>query len=293
MRTLVLGGGGPLGIAWEAGLTAGLAEGGVEVSVADRIIGTSAGAVVGAQLASGRPPHSLADAQAALGRREAANKTAGINRPDDFRPPDVGPVIMLMMRPLEPGETEQDRRMKLGALALAAKTISEADYLQGFGNSFGAWPGTFACTAVDVATGELKVFDRSNGADLRQGVAASCAIPGVFPSVTIAGTRYMDGGVRSATGIDLAAGATTVLAIAVVGDLGRERQMARIHREIAGLGGIAVELLIPDEDSVRAFGPNPMDPSGHTDVVYAGLAQGRRQAAQIKGFWGETKLAGS
>ena len=59
-RALVLGGGGPVGIAWEVGLAAGLKEAGVDVTVADRILGTSAGAFVGAQLALGIEPVLLA-----------------------------------------------------------------------------------------------------------------------------------------------------------------------------------------------------------------------------------------
>ena len=50
---LVLGGGGITGIAWEIGLLAGLAEAGTDLSGADLVVGTSAGSVVGAQLACG------------------------------------------------------------------------------------------------------------------------------------------------------------------------------------------------------------------------------------------------
>ena len=39
-RALVLGGGGPVGIAWETGLIAGLAEGGVDLAEADFIWAT-------------------------------------------------------------------------------------------------------------------------------------------------------------------------------------------------------------------------------------------------------------
>ena len=53
-RALVLGGGGVTGIAWEIGLLHGLAEGGVDVTTADTLIGTSAGSVVGTQITSGR-----------------------------------------------------------------------------------------------------------------------------------------------------------------------------------------------------------------------------------------------
>lgn len=52
-RTLVLGGGGITGIAWESGVLAGLIESGVGLELADRIIGTSAGSFVGAVLANG------------------------------------------------------------------------------------------------------------------------------------------------------------------------------------------------------------------------------------------------
>jgi len=46
-RALVLGGGGPVGVAWESGLLAGLAEHGADVSDADLFVGTSAGSIVG------------------------------------------------------------------------------------------------------------------------------------------------------------------------------------------------------------------------------------------------------
>jgi NTE family protein len=53
-RALVLGGGGPVGIAWEVGLLAGLLEAGCDLRDADYVLGTSAGSFVGSQLAAGR-----------------------------------------------------------------------------------------------------------------------------------------------------------------------------------------------------------------------------------------------
>ena len=52
-RALVLGGGGVTGIAWETGLIAGLAGLGIDLAAADVIIGTSAGSVVGTDIACG------------------------------------------------------------------------------------------------------------------------------------------------------------------------------------------------------------------------------------------------
>ncbi|MDB5445730.1 MAG: patatin, partial [Phenylobacterium sp.] len=54
-RALVLGGGGPVGVAWESGLIAGFAQAGVDLGRADFVLGTSAGSIVGAKLAMGVP----------------------------------------------------------------------------------------------------------------------------------------------------------------------------------------------------------------------------------------------
>src|SRR6266566_6209822 len=64
-RALVLGGGGVTGIAWETGLIAGLAGLGIDLAAADVIIGTSAGSVVGADIASGQEFEALYQAQLA------------------------------------------------------------------------------------------------------------------------------------------------------------------------------------------------------------------------------------
>ena len=58
-RALVLAGGGAAGNAWELGLIAGLSDGGVDLTEADLIIGTSAGATVAAQVTSATRPAEL------------------------------------------------------------------------------------------------------------------------------------------------------------------------------------------------------------------------------------------
>ncbi len=59
----VFGGGGVAGIAWEVGVLAGLARAGVAVHRAGLFVGTSAGSVVGAQLACGLHIEALLHAQ--------------------------------------------------------------------------------------------------------------------------------------------------------------------------------------------------------------------------------------
>ena len=68
------------------------------------------------------------------------------------------------------------------------------------------WPDqVLRVTAIDIATGELVVFDGDSGVDLVDAVAASCAVPGAWPPVTIGDRRYMDGGVGSTINLDFAA----------------------------------------------------------------------------------------
>ena len=55
MKALVLGGGGITGIAWETGLLTGLAAAGADLTGADRVVGTSAGSIVGSQVTSDTP----------------------------------------------------------------------------------------------------------------------------------------------------------------------------------------------------------------------------------------------
>ena len=70
-KALVLGGGGVAGIAWEVGVIHGLMREGVDLSDADLIVGTSAGSVVGALVATG------ADLEQAIETQIAANAAAG------------------------------------------------------------------------------------------------------------------------------------------------------------------------------------------------------------------------
>jgi len=292
-RALVLGGGGPVGIAWEAGLAAGLEAEGVDLWQADRVLGTSAGAFVGAQLASGRGARSLYDAQIALGEKDAADRASGQPSSAERMPkPNLAPLIGLFMKPLAEGETAEDRRREMGALALSTETIGEDAFIEGFGRSLSAtaWPERFACTAVDAETGAFRLWDWESGIPIERGVASSCSVPGIFPPITIDGRRYVDGGIRSATNIDVVKGARRVVAVAVVGRLGREMQMPRIESELSALRPEGEALLItPDEASQEVFGMNLMEAKDRAGIARAGYAQGRAEAKRVAALWNDTQ----
>jgi NTE family protein len=283
-RALVLGGGGLVGIAWEMGVVAGLAEAGVDLRDADLIVGTSAGSVVGAHLAHGRDPATLEESAAA--------------RPLGSFPPDVATITAVFQLWASFGEMTQDACAQVGRLALAAKTVPEDEWLAGFAaNDWPGWPEKpLLITAVDCESGAFKAFDRHSGVEIHRAVAASCAVPGMVPPVTIGGRRYTDGGVRSGTSADLAQSIEPdrVLIIAPMGSPGVEsgigeviaRQIARETGELEGAGA-KVYLIQLDEAAREAVGGNLMDPARAAPAAEAARAHVRRIAPEIREWWGK------
>lgn len=286
-RALVLGGGGPVGVAWECGLAAGLEEQGVILADADLIIGTSAGSIVGSQLALRRPAHELLAVQLALSEGDRPAQRL-------LQQGDTRELIEHFGRLFASGRPREELFKELGQLALSAKTASEAEWLATFGSAqrLDAWPERpFACTAIDTADGSFVKWDKDSGVPLALAVASSCAVPGIFPPVTINGHRYMDGGMRSSTNADLARGYDNVLVVSVTGSGAMTmrgsyaaRARERLDRELAGLraSGSVVELIVPDAASLTAFGPNLLDPSRRAGIAREGLRQGSAEAAALR-----------
>jgi NTE family protein len=297
-RALVLGGGGPVGIAWESGLLAGLAQSGVDLSQADFIMGTSAGSFVGAQIALG-----MADVASMAKPFLAARDAPPASKPaSPTRPAGPAPDLSFLMRKMaeaaaaeRPGE---EVRREIGAWALEQKTMDEETFIQTFGKAFSslpadAWPKKrYAATAVDAENGAFLLWDNDSGVDLKRAVASSCSVPGVYPPITINGRRYIDGGMRSGTNADMAKGYDLVVVVALRLDAGASpeaaaRLRAPLERELKVLrdGGTRVELITPNEASQTAFGPNLMDARKRPDAAEAGLAQGLAGAEALRSVW--------
>jgi NTE family protein len=98
----------------------------------------------------------------------------------------------------------------LSGLADAGVSLRDADlvFLSGV-----EWPETFRCTAFGLDSGQFALWDRAAGVEVHRAVASSCSVPGLSPSVTIAGERYIDGGARDMLNADLAVGHDRVVAV--------------------------------------------------------------------------------
>jgi NTE family protein len=292
-RALVLGGGGPVGIAWESGLVAGLAQGGVDLGRADFTLGTSAGSFVGARLALGADAATFADPIIADQIPGDERRPAG----GGAAPPDLTALMRLMGEAQGGLRNPAEVRAEIGAFALGSPTMDEAAFIETFGRSFSslpvdAWPERgFACTAVDALTGGFQLWTKDSGVGVVCAVASSCSVPGIYPPVTCKGRRYIDGGMRSSTNADMAAGYDLVVVVAVRagaagGSLG-ERIAQRFAEEIDTLkdGGATVITVTPDEAAIDSFGPNLMDFRRRPGAARAGLAQGLAYAADLKPYW--------
>jgi len=278
---LVLAGGGLAGIAWETGIVCGIADEAPEVARAlvasDVLVGTSAGSTVAAQLGSGRSLDELFGRQIAEDSHEL---DSGV---------DVDDIAELFITAMSvPGTTKEQKLQRIGATALAAETVAESVRREVIAHRLPVhdWPErVLRVTAIDIATGELVVFDRDSDVELVDAVAASCAVPGAWPPVTIGGRRYMDGGVGSTVNMEAAADCGSVVVLVPSGELVPSPFGGGAPAEVAAFPG-ATLAIFADDAALAAFGPNPLDPACRIPSANAGREQGRREARRVAQFLG-------
>jgi NTE family protein len=274
-RALVLGGGGVTGVAWELGVLAGLAGVGVDLTGADLVIGTSAGSVVGAIITGGEPVQRAYERQLEPAPTEKVAKVG------------LG-VIIRYAGAAFTSRDPQRSRANLGRMAIAARTVPErerrdiiAARLRGL-----AWSPAqrLLVTAVAADDGEFVAFDRDSGVSLVDAVAASCAVPLVWPPATVNGRRYVDGGVRTPANVDLASGSDVVVVLApiAVAALPSGRPRAQLDALPAGTRTL---LVTPDAQARRAIGRNVLDPAQRAGAARAGRLQAAGLVEAVRAVW--------
>lgn len=288
---LCLGGGGLFFVAWQAAYLHTLSTYGIRFDSADRIVGTSAGSMVASGLAGGKLGRLHGEVKL-LAR--APNVVAALAPASKLRPSQQRALDMFLLA----ADAEVTTIRSIGHAALAAATSSAAAMRRNIALVVG-WgpltPDSLWITCVDAFTGERCVLKGGGGVTAARAVAASSAVPGLFPPQPIGERMCMDGGV-SGTGLhlDLLSGSRRVLALSLLdgtegneGNEGNEGMMTTrpgdIGREVDRLreAGTDVILRVPTEVDLAEL----MSPA----AVPRALVMGRRQASDDVGllarFW--------
>lgn len=285
-KALVLGGGGPVGRAWEAGLVCGLIAQGVALSSADTIVGTSAGAIVGAQLALGLDLTVVAPASTAPPLPPAASNALA----------ELAKMTSAAGRTADP----ESRRQAIGQFALTAATPSEEQSMARVAIFSGrAWPAGLCVTAVNAETGASVFWQQGSGIALDLAIAASCALPGVWPPITIGGQRFMDGGIGSMLNADLAPGHCAVIVVSCfplappegVGSEGPHPVNSGPVSEIEALraAGADVDVIAPGPEflALTGGGARMLDPTLVPLAFQIGMQQAICAARHLQAAWME------
>ncbi len=279
----MLAGGGIAGIAWETGILRGIADESPETARlllgSDVLVGTSAGAAVAAQIGSGA---SLDD----LYERQVADSSAEIDSGVDTD--DIAEMFLAALRaPYDESVPRTRQQMqRIGAVAVATKTVPESVRRTVIAQRLPShdWPDrALRLTAIDVESGELVVFQRDSGVELIDAVAASCAVPGAWPPVTIAGRRYMDGGVVSSVNLSVARDCDAAVVLVPSGPDAPSPFGDGPAAQVSAFPGPTLAVFA-DDGSLTAFGPNPLDPRCRIASARAGREQGRREAPAVARF---------
>lgn len=286
----MLGSGGATGIAWELGVLAGLASAGLPLD-ADLVIGTSAGAVVAAQLTTGGAPAVPEGTPAATPVTPVTPVETPTGTPEGTPSQRVGRLDALSLARLLAAQLHPSRRHALawlGGRAEKAWTPAAEDAWVGrfaSGLSGLAWPAGLVIVATDASSGRPAFFSAAQPADLAVAVAASCALPGVFPAVRIDGRLHFDGGLRSPVNLDIAVGASSVIAVAPLS--GALRAHRRPGHQAAQLrrAGARVVLIEPDLAGRLALGPDLLAPERAERAFAAGLSAAERTAEAALAIW--------
>ncbi|MCZ1002021.1 patatin-like phospholipase family protein [Streptomyces mirabilis] len=247
---------------------------GLDLGDADVLAGTSAGSLLAVELAAGAAPADLYEVQVA--RKRAMMEV-------DFTFFMTVKYLWAALGSRDPATVVR----RLGRLSLNVRDVTEADVFDAIRPQLPVqdWPERpVRLFAVDALTGEPTGFSADSGVDLVTAMSATCALPPLFPPITIGAGRWMDGGVRSTTNADLARDCRRVVVLAPIPDVPGATPSA--FDQVASRGGrYRAALLVPDRAARRAFGRNALDASRIPGAARAGLRQAAEYAEEVRAVW--------
>ena len=264
-HALVLAGGGVTGVAWETGVLLGIRDAGHDIIAnLDLVVGTSAGSTVGAQILSGMNLAELYASQIAEKHNEISPQL------------DVDALAIIFGEMALGGTTTDEQRIRIGELALGATTVDEPTRRAVIEKRLPShnWPTTpLTLTAIDALSGEFVTWSKDSGVSLVDAVTSSCAVPSVWPCVTINNRRYYDGGLRNSANAYLATGHTDVVVIAPM--TGGPSPIVTAELDELTASGSTIRMIVADVEAIEAMGPNSLDPRFRRVAAEHGRRQGR------------------
>lgn len=284
-RAISFGGGGVFFVAWQLAWLRGLDEAGVNLRNADRLIGTSAGSLTATAFAA-RRARKMLDEISLLARVPAL--VTALAPAESLSPSRQRAREMFA----EATDSEPATITRIGQAALAAVTPPTATMRRNIGMVVRVrrWPAQMLnITCVDTYTGERCVVTEASNVRVTNAIAASSAVPGIFPPQPISDRKCMDGGV-SGTGLhlDLAAGAERVLALALRAHQGDDaggmtKQPGGGRQEQQDLRDSGSELLVvgPREYTLEDL----MTATSVEKALAMGREQGIEDADRVREFW--------
>lgn len=199
---LVLGAGGAYGWIFHAGVLRGIERAlGISPIDIDLIIGTSAGAAIGAAARAGVDPDRLA---AVVSRPPSEEDRRRMTAEIRAARKSLLPFAPHLAQPL--GSAGRSGMVRMAGLL--PRGVFPTSWIAEFPgmDRHDRWPEGLLIPAVSAATGQVVVFGRDRfDVEVHRAVQASSAVPGMFQPHVIDGTAYFDGGVASPTHADLAA----------------------------------------------------------------------------------------
>jgi NTE family protein len=314
---LVLGAGGVAGASWLIGALEALeSETGWRVANADRIVGTSAGSVIGALAAAGIQPSLMAgyasgrtlddvvdaELRASLSEERVHGTEYRLHRALPPFGPGSWRLAMTTLR--------SPRRHALSAVLAGwiPRGFISTEPVRRLVETLipGDWPAheSYWAVAADYGNGKRTAFGRPGAppAVVGEAVAASCAIPGFYHPVQIGDRRYVDGGICSPSNLDLLRreGLDLVVCVNPMSSIAGAMQggspgdrMAAIMRAASGrrLGheaaklreaGTEVVLLQPDADDCALMGLNLMSRTRRVEIIEQARKGVARQLRQMR-----------
>lgn len=268
---IVLGGGGITGLVWETGILAGLLDQGIDLSRADKIVGTSAGSFVGAALAN----H--------YNMKEYLDRISDPSKMNEFA--EASPAVYQLWTEafIIGGSNKEKVGQKMGEIICTHPSkVSREKRMEIVRNRLVSleWPQNLFISAVDAKTGKLHIFDWNSDVSLLEAVSASGAVPGVWPHMSFLGRDWIDGGMVSPTNAEYMVGCDNILVFAPLNK--KYGLIPSVHEEVEKLSEHSRVILVePNEHSNEAIGTNIYDSSNVFQISQAAFKQGIELAASF------------